>query len=454
MVRKNSGSIGLLLGLVLVVGGALFVYFSSMFERNTPVITLSNSRYWNLKKPLDIKITDDSGVKSYKIVMKSAKESKQLQYEKLITPEKSLSLTIKPPRSAYTIREKNIEIIVEATDISKWNLFAGNSVRKVFKLIIDKKRPELSIVRNSYKISRGGVALVIFRAVDENLKDLYIEGDNGKKFIPQPFYKDGYYISLLAWPVKADNFKATVVATDLAGNVAKSYVPLYLKNRAYRVSKINISDRFLKKTANLSDQFPETQGLTDALEQFKILNGAVRTQNEELIHKFTSVVDKDEKINDFKVNKMYPLKNAAVVARFGDHRKYYYDGSYLTDSYHLGLDLASNSMAAIKSQNSGTVVFADFNGLYGNMPIISHGLGLYTIYGHCSSIKVNVGDRVTKNQIIANTGATGYAMGDHLHFGVLVQGIEVRPQEWMDRGWIKLNITNVIKNAKKIIDRN
>ena len=45
-------------------------------------------------------------------------------------------------------------------------------------------------------------------------------------------------------------------------------------------------------------------------------------------------------------------------------------------------------------------------------------------------------------------------MGDHLHFGVLVQGVEVRPQEWMDRQWIKLNITDVIKNAKRIIDRN
>lgn len=454
MRRRNSGSFGVLIGLVVVVGLALFVYFSSMFERNAPVVTMATNEYWNLKKPLDIKIEDESGVKRYKITMKSPTETKELQYEQLITPEKSLALKVKPPRSAYTMKEKNIEIIVEANDVSKWNFFAGNSVRKVFKLTVDKKRPQLSIVSNSYKISRGGSALVIFRAVDANLKDLYIEGDNGKKFIPQPFYKEGYYISLLAWPVKAENFKATVVATDLAGNVAKSYVPLYLKNRVYRVSKINISERFLKTTANLSDQFPETQGLTDALEQFKILNGTVRTQNEELIHKFSSVVDKDEKINDFKVNKMYPLKNAAVVARFGDHRKYYYDGSYLTDSYHLGLDLASNSMAAIKPQNRGTVVFADFNGLYGNMPMISHGLGLYTIYGHCSSIKVNVGDEITKNQIIANTGATGYAMGDHLHFGVLVQGIEVRPQEWMDKQWIKLNITNVIKSAKKIINRN
>ena len=44
-------------------------------------------------------------------------------------------------------------------------------------------------------------------------------------------------------------------------------------------------------------------------------------------------------------------------------------------------------------------------------------------------------------------------MGDHLHFGVLVQGVEVRPEEWMDKEWINLNITEVMKNAKKLIGR-
>jgi murein DD-endopeptidase MepM/ murein hydrolase activator NlpD len=110
-------------------------------------------------------------------------------------------------------------------------------------------------------------------------------------------------------------------------------------------------------------------------------------------------------------------------------------------------------MAPIKTQNGGKVVFADYNGLYGNMPILSHGLGLYTLYGHCSSIEVSPGEEVPPNSIIAKTGKSGYAMGDHLHFGVLVQGIEVRPQEWMDKQWIKLNIDDIIKSAKKVIDQ-
>jgi len=451
--KKSNSSFGVLFIMLLVVGGALFVYFSSMFERNAPIITMEHNGYWNLKKPLSIKIEDGSGVKSYKITLKSAKEEKTLQYEQLITPQTLLDLEVEPPRSAYTMKDKTIEIVIEASDTSKWNFMNGNSVRKVFKFIIDKKRPKLNIVSNSYKISRGGSALVIFKVADENLDNLYIQGNGEKKFIPQPFYKDGYYISLVAWPVVDRNFKATVVATDLAGNIAKSYIPLYLKQKTYRVSNIKLSNRFLKgKIADLAEEFAETQGVEDSLEQFKIINEDVRAKNEALIHSLTSKV-KQDKITNFKMNKMYPLKNAQVVASFGDHRKYSYDGEYVSESYHLGLDLASNAMASIKPQNGGEVVFADFNGLYGNMPAIAHGLGLYTIYGHCSSLKVNAGDTITKKEVIANTGKSGYAMGDHLHFGVLVQGIEVRPQEWMDKQWIKLNITDVIKSAKKIINR-
>ena len=455
MRKKSNGSFGVLFVLLLIVGGALFVYFSSMFESEAPKITMKENGYWNLKKPLEITIDDSSGVKSYRITMKGSKESNTLQYEQLIRPEKLLHLTVEPPRGAYTMREKSIEIIVEATDMSKWNFFNGNKSVKVFKLIIDKKRPHLSIVTNSYKISRGGSALVIFKADDMNLDQLYIQGNGDKKFIPQPFYKDGYYISLLAWPVVDNNFKATVIATDKAGNVAKAYVPLYLKQKTYKVSNIKLSDRFLKgKIAELADEFELTQGVDEPLEQFKIINEDVRAKNEALIHKLTSNVDREKKIANFKMNKMYPLKNGAVVAHFGDHRIYYYKGEYVSEAYHLGLDMASNAMAPIKTKNSGEVVFADYNGIYGNMPAIAYGLGLYTIYGHCSSIIVNRGDEVRKNSVIANTGKSGYAMGDHLHFGVLVQGIEVRPQEWMDRQWIKLNITNVIKSAKKIINGN
>ncbi|MDQ7044264.1 MAG: M23 family peptidase, partial [Sulfurimonas sp.] len=271
MRKKNNSSIVTLFMMLLIVGGSLFVYFSSIFERSAPLVTMKESDYWNLKQALHIKIEDESGIKSYKIRLKTASEEKTLQYEQLITPEKLLNLEVAPPRSTYAMKDKEIQIVVQANDVSKWNFLNGNAVKQVFTFKIDKKRPRLSIVSNSYKISRGGSALVIFKVADENLESVYIQGNSEKKFIAQPFYKDGYFISLLAWPVVDNDFKATVVAKDKAGNVSKAYIPLYLKQKNYKVSRIKISDKFLKgKIADLAEEFVETQGVDNSLEQFKI----------------------------------------------------------------------------------------------------------------------------------------------------------------------------------------
>ncbi|MBA1437525.1 MAG: M23 family metallopeptidase [Epsilonproteobacteria bacterium] len=449
--KKNSSFVTLLIFVALIAAGA-YVYFSQTFERVAPKITMQNNGFWNLKQPLHVTIEDTSGIKLYKITLQSEKGVKELAYEQFVVPQNKFAIDVQPPKGLYRLKNKQLTLTIEAVDSSQWNFLNGNIAVKKFVLTVDKKRPRVSIVNNSYKISRGGSALVIFSVEDANLEEYYID-INGKKFQAEPFYKEGYYIALLAWPVQQRSFRANVVAKDSAGNITKAYIPLYLKEKQYKVSKITLSDKFLNgKIYDLAEEFEETQGVDDKLEQFKIINEDVRAKNEKLIHDVTSKVS-DAMISDFRIKKMYPLKNAQVVAHFGDHRKYYYRGKFVSEAYHMGLDLASSAMAPIKTQNSGDVVFADYNGLYGNMPVISHALGLYTIYGHCSSIDVVQGDHLNSGDKIANTGKSGYAMGDHLHFGVLVQGVEVRPQEWMDARWIKLNITDIIKEAKKIIDR-
>jgi murein DD-endopeptidase MepM/ murein hydrolase activator NlpD len=64
---------------------------------------------------------------------------------------------------------------------------------------------------------------------------------------------------------------------------------------------------------------------------------------------------------------------------------------------------------------------------------------------------VKEGDEVHAGEVIAKTGMTGLALGDHLHFGMVIQGIEVRPVEWFDQKWITKFIDNVFKEADQII---
>ena len=450
--KSNIGSIVVTLAFLGVIGGVVYLYNSAMFEREKPVISIENSGYWNLRAPLKVKIDDASGLLSYKVTLKSGDDSFVLAEEEFATPAPSQTLELKTPKRAYALKNSEVTIEVEARDGSKWNFMAGNEASESKLLQVDKRRPYLSTIASSYRIIKGGSAVVIFKAQDDNMEEFYVETNFGKRFKAQPFYKEGYYVTLIAWPVTEDNFRATIVATDSAGNVAKSVVPVIPYNRRYKVSKIKLSDRFLNgKVSELAYAY----GVDDSagiIERFRFVNEDMRKSNEDVIHEVTSKVS-DQMVRNFPVNKMYPLKNGQVVAQFGDHRIYYYKGEKVSEAYHLGLDLASNAMSPIKSQNPAIVAFAEENGIYGNMPVLYHGLGLYTIYGHCSTMLVKEGDSLRSNATIAKTGRSGYAMGDHLHFGVLVQGIEVRPQEWMDEKWIRKSITDPMREARKIINQ-
>lgn len=434
-----------------IIGGVIYLYNSKVFERNIPVITMSGDKYWNLQEPIDVSIEDDSGIKFYEIKLYTSAGEKVLKQEALMTPVKKLELKLEYPKMAYSTKDENIKIIINATDSSQWNFFSGNSSHNEKTFIVDKKKPNLTLITNSYGIYKGGSALVVFKADDENLKDLYIEVNNNKHFKVQPFHKEGYYTSLVAWPVRDATFDARIIATDKAGNMTRVHIPYYQKAKGYSISNIKLSDKFLKgKIAELAYEYELTQGVDDPIRQFQIINEDVRANNEKIIHDVTSKVS-SEMVDGFYIKPFYPLKNAQKVASFGDHRKYFYDNKEISESYHLGLDLASVKMGEIKTQNHGFTVYAEENGIYGNLPIVHHGMGLYAIYGHCSSLRVSAGDSIKPDDLVANTGKSGYAMGDHLHFGILVQGIEVRPEEWMDEEWIRLNITEVMKNAKKLI---
>jgi len=104
------------------------------------------------------------------------------------------------------------------------------------------------------------------------------------------------------------------------------------------------------------------------------------------------------------------------------------------------VDLASTAMAPIEAANKGVVVFTGALGIYGNTVIIDHGLGIFSLYGHLSSISTAVGKTVAKGEKIGLSGMSGLAGGDHLHFSMIVGGQFVNPQEWWDPHWMKDNL--------------
>ena len=91
---------------------------------------------------------------------------------------------------------------------------------------------------------------------------------------------------------------------------------------------------------------------------------------------------------------------------------------------HSGVDLAAPYGVSVLAAADGKVVLSGWNGSYGNCVILSHGSGLFTLYGHNSSLQVKVGDTVKRGDVIALVGSTGASTGNHSHFEVREGGNE------------------------------
>lgn len=302
-------------------------------------------------------------------------------------------------------------------------------------------------------IRKGGSAVVVVEAHDENLKDMYVSFNNEHRFELIPYYKEGYYVSLIAWPVSIETFdRVSLVVKDKANNTTQTKIPLFIRELKLKNDNIKISDKFINNVSALVLE-QSAQAVPSELEDvFLAENRDLRAKNVKTLQDVTLKMMDKEEITQFKIKPFQRLRGSRTAAGFAERRHYFHNDKKIDEAWHLGLDWASVKKAPIRLTNDGKVIFNEYLGIYGNTIIVDHKMGLSTLYAHTSVSKVNIGDDVRDNQIIANTGATGAVLGDHLHFGVLVQGLEVNPLEWMDSNWIKTRITDILKESKKIID--
>ena len=101
-------------------------------------------------------------------------------------------------------------------------------------------------------------------------------------------------------------------------------------------------------------------------------------------------------------------------------------------SFHRGLDIAAPAGTPIYAAASGTVTYSGYNqGGFGKLIIIDHNNGYQTYYAHCSSLYVQVGQKVSKGQNIAGVGSTGNSTGNHVHFEIRSNGTPINPYDYV-----------------------
>ena len=110
-----------------------------------------------------------------------------------------------------------------------------------------------------------------------------------------------------------------------------------------------------------------------------------------------------------------------LTSRFG-----YRTGS-VGSSNHKGIDIGGSHGQPIFAADDGEVIVSGWSNSYGYVVQIRHANGHITLYCHCSSLIAGVGDTVLQGQEIARMGATGLASGTHLHFEIIIDGVNVDP---------------------------
>ncbi|MCJ7582408.1 MAG: peptidoglycan DD-metalloendopeptidase family protein [Candidatus Aminicenantes bacterium] len=117
-----------------------------------------------------------------------------------------------------------------------------------------------------------------------------------------------------------------------------------------------------------------------------------------------------------------------VVTNFGIEQH----PTFKTVTENNGIEISAEKNAAILAIHPGKVVYADyFQGFYGNLIILDHGLSYYSMYGHCSDFKVQKGDIVTAGQPIAVAGDTGSLKGTALYFQINFKADPLNPLQWL-----------------------
>jgi murein DD-endopeptidase MepM/ murein hydrolase activator NlpD len=354
---------------------------------------------------------------------------------------KHVEIPVVVDSAALGLREGSATIEVWARDTFWRPIRRDDRAIAGYPVTIDLTPPRVELLAATHYLSPGGSGLVAFRSSGASRTDVIAGAMTFPSFAYGPADK-GARIVLIALPWDYDPATPIQIrASDEAGNAAARGIPAEIRPRKFPKDTIDVKDAFLQaKVPELLPQRPATDSLVDG---FLMINRDLRRQAEEAKRKIgASTADKPLWHGPF-----VQARNTKVFANFAETRTYVHGGKEIDRQIHFGYDLASTRQSPVPAANKGVVVFAEPLTIYGNTVVIDHGLGLQTLYAHLSSTTVKVGDAVEKGQEIARTGSTGLAMGDHLHYEVLVSGTSVTPLEWWDAKWIRDHIGKPLNEA-------
>lgn len=388
--------------------------------------------FWDLKKPIKIKITAPKGIKRYEI--KVTTQDNLILYEKenlVLDKPKFLEVPLIRPE-IMGLEDKCLDYEFQANDWSYANFFNGNKASFKQEVCIDTIKPLISVLSRSPSIAYGGSAIVIFEALDKNLSQAFVrvKKKDFKAFRFLEFKQRNVFIALVPWSYENKDFKAFIVAKDKAYN--SNTTPLLFKRKTHRLRERDIDLNALKDKVAKQEKFQNHTEQT-LLERFS----NARLKDLEKIQKIAlEQGDFDKDFSHFQALK--PLNGSfKMTSNFLENRRFLKDNQVLFKFLHLGVDLMPSKDLSLAFDPLVKRVFKGELDFYGNSLMDCYGLGLCVFLAHLKDDE--------------SVGSSGLKLGSGLHLGMLLQGVFVRPNEWLNEQWIKTNIIAPIEQAKRLL---
>jgi len=443
---------------LIIIVGLLGWFIAQIFEGERPIVTIEPlPEFLSGEETFRIEISDvKRGLKKLKVNLeKEGREiillEKKFPFDGLLnqggTHRHEQEIVLDP--SELKLTQGQIDLSVSVWDYSRRGGGDGNMAVLGHKMIVDTVPPAIRAISRMHNVNQGGACLTVYQAssdVEQSgvfVDDVFFPGypiDEGSQ--------KGIHICYFSLPYNASPEPSIYLwAKDKAENSSKTSFYYHIRIKRFGSERMNITDRFLERVLAYFTFYPMDAEMSP-IEKYLKINNELRKENHDVLYQLSRETTPEKLWEGTWLRQ----KNAATMARFADHRDYYYQGEKVDEQVHLGVDLASLANSPVQAANNGRVVFAERNGIYGLTVVLDHGQGLSSLYGHLSTISVELGQEVKKEDVIGYTGQTGLAGGDHLHFAITVSGVPVNPIEWWDSHWIDDNITKKLDLLEELGD--
>jgi murein DD-endopeptidase MepM/ murein hydrolase activator NlpD len=408
--------------LILIVFG--FVWFSGKevnLKLARPVPAIGNDSI------ISVQAGGPKGVKSFSASVEQNGQSQTVYHDETRSTQTNRVYTFSAgKKEAAFLKEGPAKLILEASS----NDFRGRTTALSQDIQVVLRPPSIVADGRQHYINQGGAELVILDVGGSWTEAGVRVGRYSAGSFPMPGQPENsntrFSLFPYPWDLSPDTIPGAFVR-NIAGTEATTTFWVKVFPKKFRESNIELNDRQLQKV----DSELDPEGTGSLIDRFVKLNREMRRANNQQIYDLRTKTE-----NRMLWSGPFEPMKGARESYFADRRSYFYNGRKVDEQVHLGFDLAQTTNMPVLAANSGKVIYADRLGIYGNCVILDHGYTLQTLYGHMSKIGVKVGDTIQKGQSMGASGLTGMAFGDHVHFSMLIAGIQVNPIEWWDEHWI------------------